>query len=173
METLAFILSAIGTVCSCIPPLLKGKNMNLILLLLFLANATVGVSYILTDALNGGVSCLIGAAQSIVNYFFEKKEKALPKWLIAVYALAFTAANLLVFHSFTDILAILACLCFIGGVCQKSGKKYRLWFLFNTGFWLAYDIINASYGPLALHAVLIFTTLFGMIVHDCRAKAAK
>ena len=35
MEILAFVLSMLGTVCICIPPLLKGKNMKLILLLIF------------------------------------------------------------------------------------------------------------------------------------------
>ena len=173
METLAFILSSLGTVCICIPPLLKGKNMKLILLLIFLANATVAASYFLTGALNGGVSCTIGAVQSIVNYFFERKEKSLPKWLIAVYAVAFIAANLVVFQSVTDVLAILACLFFIGGICQKSGEKYRLWSLINTGLWAAYDLANASYGPLVLHGVLFFITAFGMLVHDRKAKITK
>ena len=79
METIAFILSLFGTVCVCVPPLLKGKNMKLILLLVFMSNAAVGVSYILTGAMTGGVSCLIGAAQAIINYFFERKGKILDK----------------------------------------------------------------------------------------------
>ena len=173
METLAFILSMIGTVCVCIPPLLKGKNMTLILLLVFLSNASVGVSYILTGALNGGVSCLIGAAQAIINYFFDRKGKPLPTWLIAMYAVAFTVANLLVFTSVADILAIVACLIFIGCICQKSGKKYRLWVLTNTALWIAYDAINASYGPLVTHGVLLAITVFGMIMHDFKHKKAK
>lgn len=170
METLAFILSMIGTVCVCIPPLLKGKNMTLILLLVFASNASVGVSYILTGALNGGVSCLIGAAQAIINYFFDRKGKPLPVWLIVVYAIAFTTANLLVFTAITDILAIIACLAFIACICQKSGKKYRLWVLTNTVLWIAYDVINASYGPLTTHGILLLITVFGMIMHDRKAK---
>ena len=75
METLAFILSTIGTVCICIPPLLKGKNMKLILLLVFSANVTVATSYLLTGAYNGAASCFVGAAQAIINYFFDRKNK--------------------------------------------------------------------------------------------------
>ena len=142
--------------------------MKLILLLVFLSNASVGVSYILTGALNGGVSCLIGAAQAIINYFFERKGKPLPAPLILLYAVAFTTANLLVLTTATDILAVLACLIFIGCICQKSGKKYRLWSLANTGLWVAYDIISASFGPLITHVVLLSITVFGVIVHDVK-----
>ena len=166
METIAFILSLFGTVCVCIPPLLKGKNMKLILLLVFLSSTAVGTSYILTGALNGGVSCLIGAAQAIINYFFERKAKATPVWLIIVYAITFTAANLAVFSDTVDILSITACLVYIGAICQKSGAKYRLWIFVNTGLWVAYDIISTSYGPLITHATLLAITVFGMIVHD-------
>jgi hypothetical protein len=37
MELLAFILSNLATVCVCIPSLLKGKNMKLILLSLLIS----------------------------------------------------------------------------------------------------------------------------------------
>ena len=173
METFAFVLSLFGTVCACVPQLLKGKNMKLILLFLFTANAAVGISYILTGALNGGISCLIGAAQAIINYFFERKGRSLPAWLIAVYAVVFTAANILVFTSATDILAVIACLVYIGAICQKNGKAYRLWSLVNTGLWVAYDIINASYGPLVTHGVMLSIILFGIVIHDIRAPKEK
>jgi hypothetical protein len=140
--------------------------MTLILLLVFLSNTSVGTSYILTGALNGGVSCLIGAAQAIINYFYDRKEKKLPVWLIVLYAIAFTTANLLVFTSVTDILAILACLIFIGCICQQNGKKYRLWLLANALLCVVYDVVNASYGPLITHGILLVITVFGMIMHD-------
>ena len=53
METMAFVLSTFGTICICIPPLLKGKNMKLTLMLVFLANAFVAASYLLTGATAG------------------------------------------------------------------------------------------------------------------------
>lgn len=173
METLAFIFSSVGTVCVCIPPLLKGKNMKFILLFVFVSNATVGVSYVLTGALNGAVSCFLGAAQSIVNYFFDRKNKPLPLWLIATYAFAFTLANLLVFKSATDTLAVVACLIFVVCICQKNGRKYRVWSLANTVLWIVYDAINASFGPLVTHSVLLVLTICGIILHDVKAKEQK
>ncbi len=166
METLAFILSSLGTVCICIPPLLKGKDMRLILLLVFLTNALIAASYFLTGAINGAVSCCVGAAQTIINYFFERKGKPIPRWLIAVYAAAFILVNILVFSHISDIIAILAALVFIMGICQKNGKQYRIWTLVNAALWMLYDGINLSFGPLTTHAIQLSIILFGIFIHD-------
>ena len=69
MGTIAFILSSIGTVFVCIPPLLKGKNMKLTLLLMFWTNVLIAISYILTGAFNGAASCCVGAVQTFINFF--------------------------------------------------------------------------------------------------------
>ena len=113
METLVIVLTVLSTVCSCVPQLVKGKDMRLILLLLFLGNALTVVNYLLSGAYNGAVSCGVGALQTVINYFFQRKNKPLPKWLIAVYALMFIAANMLVFTHTADILAVLATLAFV------------------------------------------------------------
>lgn len=166
MEKIAFVLSTLGTICICIPPLLKGKNMKLILLLVCLTNVLIGVSYILTGEYNGAASCCVGAIQSTINYFFERKNKAIPSWLIAIYAAAFLVVNLLVFSRITDILALLAALVFILGISQKNGKQYRVWTLANAVLWGTYDMFNRAYGPLTTHAIQTAIILFGMIMHD-------
>lgn len=175
MDTLAFILSTFGTVCICIPPLLKGKNMKLTLLLVFLANAFVAASYLLTGAFNGVVSCSLGAAQAIINYFFERKGKALPYWLIGIYAVAFTIVNVLVFSKISDILVFFAGVTFTMSVCQKNGRSYRLWTLGNAGCWMVYDFINVSYGPLLTHIIQTSIVVCGIVVHDLKKnkKAAQ
>ena len=172
MGVLAFILSTLGTVCICIPPLLKGKNMKLILLLVFSANVLVATSYILTGAINGAASCFVGAAQTIINYFFDRKNKALPKWLIAIYGAAFVIVNLIVFKHFTDTIALVAALVFIVAICQKNGKKYRIWTLVNTALWLTYDLVNLSFGPLSTHAIQLATIIVGIVMHDRKKNNA-
>ena len=166
METLAFILSTLGTITICIPPLLKGKNMKHILLLVCSSNVFIALSYVLTGAFTGAATCCVGAVQTIINYFFEQKEKPIPKWLIAIYALSFTIANLLVFSHITDMIALLAALTFVMCVSVKDGKKYRLWALMNTVLWVLYDFITLSFGPLSTHLILLATIIFGMVAHD-------
>ena len=166
MDTLAFLLSALGAVCIYIPPLLKGKNMKQILLLTFLSNVFIATSYVLTGAINGAVSCFLGAVQVLINYFFQRKALPLPRWLVGVYGLTFTVVNLVVFTNATDILAILACLTFILCISQQNGKGYRLWSLGNASLWLIYDGLNVSFGPLATHAIQFAIIICGMVMHD-------
>ena len=145
--------------------------MKLILLLVFSANVTVATSYLLTGAYNGAASCFVGGAQAIINYFFDRKNKKLPVWLITIYALAFIGVNLMVFNHVFDLIAMLASLTFVMCVGQKNGRKYRIWTFINTALWMTYDVLKASYGPLLTHGILICTVIFGIIVHDIRKKS--
>jgi len=142
-------------------------------LLVFLTNSLLATSYILTGAFNGAVSCCIGAAQTLINFLYKRKSKAIPRWLIAIYAIAFTIANVLVFSRLTDSLALLASLAFVMGISQKNGKMYRAWTFANTALWIAYDLISASYGPLSTHIILFITIVLGMIMHDRAKKTSK
>lgn len=172
METLAFIISTLGTISICIPSFLKGKNMQLILLFVFSANILVATSYLLTGESNGAVSCFIGGGQTIINYFFDRKNKPLPIWLIVIYALAFILMNMLVFEVLEDLVAMLASLSFILCIGQKNGTKYRLCTVLNSSLWMTYDLISSSYGPLLTHGILFASSVFGIIVHDIRKKTS-
>ena len=140
--------------------------MKLILLLVFGANVFMALSYALTGAFNGVVSCSVGAVQTIINYFFERKNKPLPIWLIVTYAVVFAVVNVLAFAKITDIFALLACLAFVMSIGQKTGKQYRVWTLTNAVFWVAYDFTSFSFGPFATHLLQLGIAVFGMLLHD-------
>lgn len=171
MDMLPIILSAVATVCGCIPPIIKGKNMKLILLVVFLNNLLVAVSYILTKDLSGAAICFVGAATSIINYFFDSKGKRLPVWLLVVYALAFTAINLFTVKQVADILTLLAALAFVMAISQSSGKRYRMWALANAGLWLVFDLIVWAEGPIIAHLAQFIIVIVGMLAYD-RKKSA-
>ena len=166
MQVLAYVLSIIGLASVVLSYLLKGKNMIMILILLFLANLFVGLSYLCTGNLPGSLSCFLGAVQCIINFGFESKGKDLPKWLIAVYAVSFIVVNLIVFTRVADILAIIAAMLFIMSILQKNGKQYRFWNFMNVAVWCIYDIICGTYGPLITHSIQFFTLISGMLIHD-------
>ena len=172
MEYLPFIFSALGTVCVCVSPLLKGRDMKLILLCVFSANALVGASYLVTGAVNGAVTCFVCAIQAIINYFFDRKNKSLPVWLLAVYALTFIVVNILVFEHIFDLITMVASLTFIMCIGQKTGAKYRVWVLINTLLWILYDLLMQTYGPLLIHGIQLVTVISGMIIHDTKKKKA-
>ena len=189
METLAFIFSTLGLIAMLTSSLLKGKNMKKILILVFLGNAFVAVSYLLGGSgLNGAASCILGALFSIVNYFFDAKEKPVPKWLAAIYGLSFVAVNIIVcFNSivtFGDtvsvdykalvlcVLAIFGTLAFVLCIGQKNGAKYRFWTVMNMIMWCIYDLISGNIQVLITHIIQLSVAVVGMIIHD-RKNSAK
>lgn len=172
MEKLSFVLSLLGLLCIITSSLLKGKNMKKILILVFLSNAFVAASYFVGGSgLNGAASCCIGAVQSIINYFFDSKNKPLPKWLVAIYALSFIGVNLAV-GGFTGlcILAIVASLSFVMCIGQKNGAKYRFWSIINMILWCTYDLLSKNYSVLVTHIVQMGFSVVGMVIHDRKKK---
>ncbi|MBQ3184250.1 MAG: YgjV family protein [Clostridia bacterium] len=170
MQILSYILSLAGLASMIVASLIKGKNMKTILLFVFMGNMFVATSYLITDSINGAVSCYIGAAQTIINYFFDKKKKPLLRWLIASYAVAFVVLNLMTGFSWLCVLAIVASLTFILCIGQKVGSKYRFWTLVNMGLWCLYDVLSGSFGVLFTHGTQLVFAVIGMIIHDRNSK---
>ncbi len=170
MQVLSFVLSILGLASMIAASLIKGKGMKTILFFVFAGNALVATSYLIGGSgINGAASCYIGAAQAIINYFFESKNKPLPKWLIAIYAVSFIAVNLVVGGAtWLSALAIVATLIFIMCIGQKNGAKYRFWTILNNLLWCLYDVLSKSYGALTSHVPLLLFTVVGMIIHDRR-----
>lgn len=172
MEILSYILSLLGLASMIIASLVKGEKMKKILFFVFCGNVLVATSYLVGGSgFNGAASCYIGGIQAIINYFFDSKNKPLPKWLVAIYALAFIVCNLVVggFEPLV-ILAIVASLTFVMCIGQTSGAKYRFWTIINIGLWCLYDILSESYSALITHVVLLVFTIVGMIAHDRKTK---
>lgn len=172
MEILSYILSLLGLASMITASLVKGEKMKKILFFVFCGNVLVATSYLVGGSgFNGAASCYIGGVQAIINYFFDSKNKPLPKWLVAIYCAAFIICNLAVggFKPLV-ILAIVASLTFVMCIGQTSGAKYRFWTIINIGLWCLYDILSESYNALITHGVLLVFTIVGMIVHDKKKK---
>ena len=172
MLIFSYIVNFVGLFAFIASLLVKGKKMGLILFLNFCGNALIGAAYLMGGkGVNGAISSFLGAVQAIVNYLFTSRGKSLPRWLIAVYALAFVGVNLWVGKaSWLSVIAIGACLCCVVSLVQNSGKKYRFWALCNNGVWCTYDICLRAYGSLLIHFALFCVTATGMILHDWKKK---
>ena len=173
MEVLSYILSIAGLICIIAASLVKGKNMKTILFLVFMANVLVATGYLVGGSgINGAISCYIGSAQTIINYFFECKGKPIPKWLVAIYCLAFVVVNIVIGGiNLLCLLAIIASLTFVMCIGQKSGAKYRFWTIVNMLLWCSYDVASKSFGTLiGTHIPQLAFTVVGMVIHDRKKK---
>lgn len=173
MQILSYVLSLAGLLSMILASLTKGDRMKTILFLVFCGNAFVATSYLLGGSgINGAAACYLGAVQTLINYFYDSKNKPLPKWLIGIYALAIIVLNIWVAKGVTalGLLVIVASLTFILCIGQKNGAKYRFWTLVNMILWCIYDILSASYSVLITHGIQLCFAVVGMLIHDRKNK---
>lgn len=161
------ILSFSGLVSMIIASLLKGKHMDKILFFVFCGNFLMATSYLLGTGINGAIACYFGALQSIINYFFQRKNLDIPMYLSWAYFVISTVINIwLGGFNFLSCLVIVASLTFILGIIQKTGAGYRFWTIVNMCLWCIYDILSKSYSALFTHVSLLIFTVAGMIIND-------
>ncbi len=172
MQVVSFILSALSLVCIALSMLFKGRNMHLILVLAFLSNFFMTLSYVVVDNFSGGISCGLGAIMAVINFFFSLRNKKIPKWLLVLFVLSSVSTNLIFNHSWVVILPILTAVPYVASISQENGKMYRAWSLINVCLWSAYGIITRSWGPFATNATVLCAILIGMLIND-RKKAEK
>ena len=164
MVAASYILSFVAIVLGVIEPF--GKKMRDVLILNFLGNALVGMSYFFVSEKSGAIICFVACCQVIINYCFEIKEKRIPIWVISLYALAFIVANIIAFASWYDLLAFIASILYVLSIAQHNPGFYRVLYMANSAVWIAYDLFAKAYGNLITHIVLIVATITAIIVRD-------
>ena len=180
MKILVYALSLLGLISMITASLIKGNKMKMILFFVFFGNVLVATSYLLDgQGINGAAACYLGGVMSIVNYFFDAKEKPIPTWLIGIYVFAIVFVNIWVAGGITtaginipwiSLLVIVASLTFIMCIGQTNGAKYRFWTIVNMLLWCTYDIIAPAYPSLVTHVSLLNLTIAGMIIYDRKKK---
>ena len=172
MQWISYVLSIIGLICMITASMLKGANMKTILALVCFANLVVATGYLFGESgINGAASLYLAAVQTLINFFFERKNKPLPIWLIAIYAVSIIVLNLVVGgFSALGVLVIVASLTFLMCIGQKSGAKYRFWTIINMVLWCLYDLLSRSFGALTTHLPLLIFTVVGMLLYDTKKE---
>ena len=165
MLYVAYIASFISIILGIIEPF--GKKMQTVLILNFLGNFLVGISYFFTSAesMSGAIICCIACVQVIINYFFDRKDKKIPPVLIAIYALSFIAVNITVFSAWFDAFSFAATMLYVASMAQTKVSCYRILYALNSSCWIIYDIFSASYPNLATHIILAMFTFGAMFVN--------
>lgn len=175
MEIVSYILSALSLSTSIVAPLIRGENLKKILILSFLGNFFIALSYVLSGASNGAAACFVGAGMAIINYFFSSRNKRVPKWLDGIYIAIMTGVNLFVAGgiSVPSVLVMIAGVMFVLSVGQENGRKYRIWSTVNLIIWVIYDALMQTWGPFGQHLLLLGVNIVGIIVFDIKKQAVK
>lgn len=173
LKAISYVLSILGLLSMICASMTKGDKMKRILFFVFCGNFLVATSYLIRGSgINGAASCYLGAVMTITNYLFDSKNKPIPKWLIAVYAVAIIALNIAVAGGISPlgVLVIVASLTFILCIGQENGAKYRFWTMVNMILWCVYDVLSGSFNVLITHIPQLAFALVGMFVYDRKSE---
>lgn len=168
MFIVAQVMGFLGIITNIVSMQLEKKKQ--ILYCFILANAFFSISYILLGGYVGGIICIIANVQTIINYFFEKKEKEIPKWLILIYFVSSFIGGMITYKTAFDILPVLGGLTYTWSIIQKEEKNIRRITLLNILLWLTYDIYILAYSTVVSDLFFITSTIIGMLRFDLKKK---
>lgn len=164
MFIIAQILGILGSASNIISMQLKKKQH--ILICFILAGVLFTGSYLLLNGYSGAIVCLIATLQTGLSYIYDRKNKELPKWLIIIFFILSTLGGVLTYQNILDIFAILAGVTYTWSIIQKQEKYIRLITLSNSALWFIYDIFIKAYSTCISDAIIILSTLIGIIRFD-------
>ncbi len=165
MLYLTYAASFISLILGIIEPF--AQKMQTVLILSFLSNFLVGISYFFTssESTSGAVICFIACIQVIINYFFDRKEKKIPMALIVIYALSFIIVSIKVYSAWFDAFSFAATMLYVASMVQTKVSYYRVLYALNSSCWIIYDLFSGSYPILTTHIILAVFTFAAMFIN--------
>lgn len=84
---------------------------------------------------------MVAGVQTFINYFFDKKEKKIPNWLVIIYLVISVLLASLTVSSGIDVIPIICAISYIMLITVQKEATIRKFSLMNAGFWFIYDMI--------------------------------
>ncbi len=176
--TLSLIFGYAATVAAIIGFQLKKQHH--IIISQFFSNALVALSYIVLDLskITGGITCLVGAAQTLINFYYLKQDKTPPKGITLAFLAAYIGASVLSLSLAQsvaipyDLLPLLGSFAFLIGVSTKNSTATRYWFLANILIWIVYDFAATpvAVANLVTHTCILISVVAGIVRYDILKK---
>ncbi len=149
-----------------------------IILSQFFSNAFVALSYLFlgVSKMSGGAVCMVGALQTLTNFFYLKKEKTPPRVLTGIFLAAYVAAAVFALCIAEtvripyDLLPLLGSLVFLIGVSIKNSTATRFLFLANMLIWIAYDVMATPIATanMVTHLCILISVVVGILRYDVK-----
>ncbi|MDD3186867.1 MAG: GNAT family N-acetyltransferase [Bacilli bacterium] len=164
MNLIAQILALLGILTNIVGIQLKKKNN--ILIAFMLANFLFALCFALLNAYSGALICMIAAIQTLVKYYFDKKDKVFPKYLTATYIVISIISGLLTYKTVIDILPVICSILYTMSIIQEKESTLRFITLFNVILWTIYDFAVGAYTAGINDIFLTSSTLIAIYRYD-------
>ena len=172
-QTAFIIAQAISIITGVVAIVLKQmKTMRMILLFEVIANLLASSNYLLLGGDAGATVSVLAIVQSLVMYLFNRRERAVPVAVPAVFIALYVAGSVYSLISKADPMEIfpaISAVCFAVALTCKKPFFYRSWSVVNALCWIVYDGYTASYVMMAVHLGILLSTVIAIIRLDARA----
>ena len=167
MFILSQIINGIGTILNIIGINIKKKQFTLIFFAL--GNTCVAIALGMLHAYAGMIIQIIFVIQSIINYFWEKKNKKYPLWLIVYYIIIPCIILIVNYKSYWDIFPLLAAVFF---PLAQISKEFvlRLLNLISVVAWIPYNLNFGQYVGAISCSIISILNLLAIYRFDIKKK---
>jgi hypothetical protein len=153
--------------------MMQFKKMSHILAGQILANLLTASTYFLLGGFSGAGICFIAIAQSVVMFFYAKRQKKPHLWVVIGFMALYVACSAYYYASPIDICSAMAAVCFAVSIVQQKPAASRFWYALNPLCWLIYDLFTKAYGNFAMHVVIFISTALAFVRLDLCRKPSK
>ena len=142
------------------------KQKRHMIIMFMLANLFSTFNFILLHSYSGAFICFLSIIQIFINYFFERKQREIPKILIGTYIIISIICGLITFKNCIDILPIMSSILYTLSIVQKEEKNIRKIVLLNSVLWTIYEFTTMAYTAGMSDAFMAVSTIIGMYRFD-------
>ena len=129
-------------------------------------NLLAASTFFLFGGLSGAGICFVAIIQTIVMFFYNRKNKLPHISVTILFILLYIGCSVYYYKSFVDIFSALAAIYFAISITQKDAAKSRFWYFFNPICWLIYSIFCKAYIYCIMYCVIITSTFIAMVRVD-------
>ena len=145
--------------------------MQYVVILQSAANVLVVVQYGMRGELSASGVCALGAIETLILFFINKKGKRVPWYFTAGFIIAGVALSVTMmvingFRGFGDIIPLISVFTFNFAMVQSRSHVARLLMFINTALWLVLNIVVYNQSLFISYTVLLVMALVGIIRLD-------
>ena len=167
----AQIFGGIATLILCLSYVVKSKK-GFLLMGLF-GDIMYGMSFLFVGSWSAGVIALLSCLQFFFVYYFEKRNKKLPKIIASVFIVMFIVAGALTWNSAWDIIPLASYIWYTFALYIDDVKSIRLVYVLPNALLVVYDIMVMAYASAfedGIEALFLITIILADFVKSTMLK---
>ena len=149
------------------------KKRKSILVALLCLNLFAALNMIFLNSLSAAYITFFAILEMIINYFFERNKKDVPKPLVAIYIICNIIIGSLTFTGLLDIVPIAAAIIFCFTILTKSEQNIRKLMFINQCLWLVFDVAVGAYTLVCSNILTLVSTAIAYTRYSKTNKKSK